>query len=77
MRLGFVTSTPTGSRPCVHSFVTAPKTFVSTPYPTSRPLKVLDALPSAHVLFLSDNLPTGYEAVLNAEVGKCRTVAIP
>ena len=77
MRLGFDTSSPTGNGPCVHSFITAPKTFVSTPYPTPLALKVPDALPEAQVLLLSDILPTSYQAVLNAEVGKGRTVAIP
>ena len=77
MRLGCDTSSPTGNGQCVRLFIAAPKTFVSTPYPTPRPLKVPDALPNAQVLFLSDILTTGYQAVLNAEVGKVRTVAIP
>ena len=77
MRLGFDTSSPTENGPCVRLFIAAPKTFVSIPYPTPRPLMVPDALPDAQALFLTDILPTGYQAVLNAEVSKGRTLAIP
>jgi threonine dehydrogenase-like Zn-dependent dehydrogenase len=50
--------------------------YVRVPHADVGPLRVPDALPDAKVLFLSDILPTGWQAVLNAELGPGRTVAI-
>jgi threonine dehydrogenase-like Zn-dependent dehydrogenase len=50
--------------------------FVRVPMGNTGPLKIPDALTDAQVLFLSDILPTGYQAVINAEVGPGSTVAI-
>lgn len=50
--------------------------YVRVPMANTGPLVIPDALTDAQVLFLSDILPTGYQAVLNAEVGPGRTVAI-
>lgn len=50
--------------------------FVRVPRANTGPLRVPDVLTDAQVLFLSDILPTGYQAVLNAEVGPGSTVAI-
>jgi threonine dehydrogenase-like Zn-dependent dehydrogenase len=50
--------------------------YVRVPMANTGPLKIPDALTDAQVLFLSDILPTGYQAVLNAEVGPGRTLAI-
>jgi threonine dehydrogenase-like Zn-dependent dehydrogenase len=50
--------------------------FVRVPMSNTGPLVVPDALTDAQVLFLSDILPTGYQAVLNAEIGPGSTVAI-
>ena len=50
--------------------------FVRVPMSNTGPLKVPDALSDAQVLFLSDILPTGYQAVLNAQVGPGSTLAI-
>jgi threonine dehydrogenase-like Zn-dependent dehydrogenase len=50
--------------------------FVRVPMGNTGPLKIPDALSDAQVLFLSDILPTGYQAVINAEVGPGTTVAI-
>ena len=50
--------------------------YVRVPMADVGPLKVPAALDDAQVLFLSDILPTGYQAVLNAEAGPGRTVAI-
>jgi threonine dehydrogenase-like Zn-dependent dehydrogenase len=50
--------------------------YVRVPMGNTGPLKIPDTLSDAQVLFLSDILPTGYQAVLNAEVGPGRTVAI-
>ena len=50
--------------------------YVRVPMGNTGPLKIPDTLNDAQVLFLSDILPTGYQAVLNAEVGPGRTVAI-
>ena len=43
--------------------------YVRVPMANTGPLKIPDALSDAQVLFLSDILPTGYQAVLNTEVG--------
>jgi threonine dehydrogenase-like Zn-dependent dehydrogenase len=51
--------------------------FVRVPKANAGPLLIPDsALADEQVLFLSDILPTGYQAVLNAEVGPGSTVAI-
>jgi threonine dehydrogenase-like Zn-dependent dehydrogenase len=50
--------------------------FVRVPKANVGPLPVPDALPDEQVLFLSDILPTGYQAALNAEVKPGDTVAI-
>ncbi len=50
--------------------------FVRVPMANTGPLVVPDTLTDAQVLFLSDILPTGYQAVLNAEIGPGSTVAI-
>ncbi|MDR6992732.1 zinc-dependent alcohol dehydrogenase [Luteimonas sp. 3794] len=50
--------------------------FVRVPKGNVGPIVVPDALPDEQVLFLSDILPTGYQAVLNARVTKGSTVAI-
>lgn len=50
--------------------------YVRVPMANTGPLKIPDALTDAQVLFLSDILPTGYQAVVNAEVGPGSTVAI-
>ncbi|KRA53787.1 alcohol dehydrogenase [Pseudoxanthomonas sp. Root65] len=50
--------------------------FVRVPKANVGPLVVPDALSDEQVLFLSDILPTGYQAVLNAGVGAGSTLAI-
>lgn len=51
--------------------------FVRVPKANVGPLKIPDgALADDQVLFLSDILPTGYQAVLNAAVGPGSTIAI-
>ena len=50
--------------------------FLRVPHANTGPSKVPDTLSDEQVPFLSDILPTGYQAVLNAEVGAGRTVAI-
>ena len=40
------------------------------------PLKIPDVLSDEQVLFLSDILPTGYQAALNAQLGLGSSVAI-
>jgi threonine dehydrogenase-like Zn-dependent dehydrogenase len=50
--------------------------YVRVPMANTGPLKIPDALTDAQVLFLSDILPTGYQAVLNAEAGPGKTLAI-
>ena len=50
--------------------------YVRVPKANVGPLRVPDALSDERVLFLSDILPTGYQAVLNAEVGPGSTLAI-
>ncbi|MCL4183242.1 MAG: glutathione-dependent formaldehyde dehydrogenase [Burkholderiaceae bacterium] len=50
--------------------------YVRVPMANCGPLPIPDALDDAQVLFLSDILPTGYQAVLNAQVGPGSTVAI-
>ena len=50
--------------------------YVRVPMANTGPLKIPDALTDAQVLFLSDILPTGYQAVVNAQVGPGSTLAI-
>jgi threonine dehydrogenase-like Zn-dependent dehydrogenase len=50
--------------------------FVRVPHANVGPLKVPDILPDEKVLFLSDILPTGYQAAKNAEIQTGSTVAI-
>lgn len=50
--------------------------FVRVPKANVGPLPVPDALSDEQVLFLSDILPTGYQAVRNAGIGEGSTVAI-
>jgi len=51
--------------------------FVRVPFANVGPLKLpADGLRDEQVLFLSDILPTGYQAVLNGNVGAGSTVAI-
>lgn len=50
--------------------------FVRVPKANVGPLPVRAALADEKVLFLSDILPTGYQAALNAEIGPGATVAI-
>ena len=50
--------------------------FVRVPKANVGPLPVPDALSDEQVLFLSDILPTGYQAVRNASIGQGSTVAI-
>jgi threonine dehydrogenase-like Zn-dependent dehydrogenase len=50
--------------------------YVRVPMANHGPLPIPDALSDEQVLFLSDILPTGYQAVLNAEVAPGSTLAI-
>jgi threonine dehydrogenase-like Zn-dependent dehydrogenase len=50
--------------------------YVRVPKANVGPLRVPDALSDEQVLFLSDILPTGYQAVLNAAVGPGSSLAI-
>lgn len=50
--------------------------FVRVPKANVGPIKVPDVLDDERVLFLSDILPTGYQAVWQAEVGPGSSVAI-
>jgi threonine dehydrogenase-like Zn-dependent dehydrogenase len=50
--------------------------YVRVPKANVGPMKIRDAVPNEKVLFLSDILPTGYQAVLNAEVQPGSSVAI-
>ncbi|MEQ4574712.1 MAG: zinc-dependent alcohol dehydrogenase [Gammaproteobacteria bacterium] len=50
--------------------------FVRVPKANVGPLAIPDALPDEQVLFLSDILPTGYQAVVDAGVGPRSSVAI-
>jgi len=49
--------------------------YVRVPMANTGPLPIPDALDDAQVLFLSDILPTGYQAVLNAQIGPGSSVA--
>lgn len=50
--------------------------YVRVPMGNTGPLKIPDALSDEQVLFLSDILPTGYQAVVNAQVGPGSSLAI-
>jgi threonine dehydrogenase-like Zn-dependent dehydrogenase len=50
--------------------------YVRVPKANVGPIKIPDTLADEKVLFLSDILPTGYQAVLNAGVTQGSTVAI-
>jgi threonine dehydrogenase-like Zn-dependent dehydrogenase len=50
--------------------------YVRVPCANTGPLKIPSGLDDEQVLFLSDILPTGYQAVLNAEVGPGSSLAI-
>ena len=50
--------------------------YVRVPKANVRPIKIPATLADEQVLFLSDILPTGYQAVLNAGVGQGSSVAI-
>ena len=50
--------------------------YARVPKANVGPIKIPDGLADENVLFLSDILPTGYQAVLNAEVGAGSSLAI-
>ncbi|SFO03498.1 zinc-dependent alcohol dehydrogenase [Nitrosospira briensis] len=50
--------------------------YVRVPKANVGPIKVPETLSDEKVLFLSDILPTGYQAVVNADIGPGSTVAI-
>ena len=50
--------------------------FARVPKANVGPLKLPDGLADEQVLFLSDILPTGYQAVVNAEVGQGSTLVV-
>jgi len=50
--------------------------FVRVPYANVGPFRIPDGLTDAQVLFLSDILPTAYQAVQNAQIGKGSTLAV-
>ncbi|WP_312435351.1 zinc-dependent alcohol dehydrogenase [Janthinobacterium sp.] len=50
--------------------------YVRVPNANVGPIKIPDTLEDEQVLFLSDILPTGYQAVLNAGIGQGSSVAI-
>jgi len=50
--------------------------FVRVPKANVGPLLIPEGLADEQVLFLSDILPTGYQAAVNAEIGPGSTVAI-
>ena len=50
--------------------------FVRVPKANVGPLKIPDGLTDEQVLFLSDILPTGYQAAVNADIKPGATVAI-
>ncbi len=50
--------------------------YVRVPKANVGPIRIPEVLPDEKVLFLSDILPTGYQAVLNAGVGKGSSLAI-
>ncbi|SCY57848.1 zinc-dependent alcohol dehydrogenase [Nitrosospira sp. Nsp13] len=50
--------------------------YVRVPKANVGPIKVPDTLADEQVLFLSDILPTGYQAIVNADVGLRASIAI-
>ena len=50
--------------------------YVRVPKANVGPIKIPDTMSDEQVLFLSDILPTGYQAVLNAGVGQGSSLAI-
>ena len=50
--------------------------FVRVPKANVGPIRIPDALGDEQVLFLSDILPTGYQAAVNAQLGPGSSVAI-
>ena len=50
--------------------------YVRVPHANVGPLKIPAVLSDEQVLFLSDILPTGYQAAVNAQIGPGSTVAI-
>ena len=50
--------------------------YVRVPKANVGPLKIPDVLSDEQVLFLSDILPTGYQAAVNAQIGPGSSVAI-
>jgi threonine dehydrogenase-like Zn-dependent dehydrogenase len=50
--------------------------LVRVPFANVGPFRIPSGLSDEQVLFLSDILPTGYQAVQNAEIGEGSTVAI-
>ena len=50
--------------------------YVRVPKANVGPIKIPETLSDEKVLFLSDILPTGYQAVLNADIGPGSSVAI-
>ena len=50
--------------------------YVRVPKANVGPIKIPDTLADEQVLFLSDILPTGYQAVVNADVGPGSSIAI-
>jgi threonine dehydrogenase-like Zn-dependent dehydrogenase len=50
--------------------------YVRVPKANVGPIKVPDSLADERVLFLSDILPTGYQAIVNANVGPGSSIAI-
>lgn len=50
--------------------------YVRVPHANVGPIKIPDGLEDERVLFLSDILPTGYQAALNAGIGPGSSVAI-
>ena len=50
--------------------------YVRVPKANVGPIKIPDTLADEQVLFLSDILPTGYQAIVNADVGPGSNIAI-
>ncbi|MBA3755435.1 MAG: glutathione-dependent formaldehyde dehydrogenase [Nitrosomonas sp.] len=50
--------------------------YVRVPKANVGPIKIPDTLADEQVLFLSDILPTGYQAIINAEVGAGSSITI-
>ncbi|QKT03555.1 glutathione-dependent formaldehyde dehydrogenase [Ectothiorhodospiraceae bacterium 2226] len=50
--------------------------YVRVPFADSGPLKVPESLPDEKVLFLSDILPTGYQAAVNCDIKDGDAVAV-